>query len=141
MHSCKVTAIYGINIPTPRTIFLRHEDLYCSGGPTTKLKSAYKIDNAGEVRGLKVVDGIGYETVEVAQRRPDTGEIVKLSGDGTVPYYSLRAPAMWHQAATCEVMSHEVLECALTVIESEVSIHELPGCDHPGHHTMPCTMP
>ena len=40
--------------------------------------------HAGDVDGLIVVNGVGYETELVAQIQQDTGKQVYLSGDGTV---------------------------------------------------------
>ena len=42
------------------------------------------LSHAGDVDGLIVVNGLGYETELVAQIQPDTGKQVHLSGDGTV---------------------------------------------------------
>ena len=42
------------------------------------------LSHAGDVDGLIVVNGVGYETELVAQIQQDTGQQVYRSGDGTV---------------------------------------------------------
>lgn len=61
-----------------------------------------------------MVGGIGYEVPDVQQTREDTKEVVYRSGDGTVPYHSIRVPGTWH-SDTCNV-----------------KLIELPGCGHRG---------
>jgi len=113
----KVTAIYGVNVITPRCIFVKHRKNKFDGGVTKKVQSRFELDDEGDVNGLRVIDGIGYETTFVAQRRPDNGEVVYLSGDGTVNYQSLRFAKTWDSA------------------DCHVSVFELPGCDHRGVST------
>jgi len=72
------------------------------------------LDSDGDVDGLLVINGVGYETHAVPQKRPDSGESVYLSGDGTVNYQSLRWPKTWQSK------------------ECQVACFELPGCDHRG---------
>jgi len=62
----------------------------------------------------QVVQGIGYETYETLQLNRESGVAVSKSGDGTVPYQSLRQPAAWAKDGI------------------DVEIHEIPGCDHLG---------
>ena len=109
-----VTAIYGVNIETPRCIFLRHRPDHYDGGRIGKVQGRMMLDTDGDVDGLRVIDGIGYETHTGIQYRPDSGEQVHLSGDGTVNYQSLRWPKTW-DSETCHV-----------------TCFELPGCDHRG---------
>ena len=79
-----VTAMYGINLPTPRTVFLKHQEVKVVGGEQIKeLVVGLQLDQEGDVEGLVCVDGIGYETEDVAQIRPDSGEQKFVSGDGT----------------------------------------------------------
>ena len=109
----KVTCMYGVNMPTLRTIFLKHRDAHVTGGAIDAVSSMLQLDKSGDVDGLVVHDGQGFETSGVPQVQPDTGKQVFLSGDGTVNYQSLRHAATWKD--TCDV-----------------SIFELPGCDHRG---------
>jgi len=114
-----VTAVYGVNLETPRTLFVRHRHLYKSGGMEPQVESRFQLDYDGDVDGLRVIDGIGYETQYVPQICPDdpSGDRVYASGDGTVNYQSLRWPMTW-QSERCQV-----------------NLHELPGCDHRGVST------
>ena len=63
----KVTLIYGINLPTLRTIFLKHRDAHVTGGVTNAIQSQMKLDSSGEIDGLVVYDGQGFETSSVPQ--------------------------------------------------------------------------
>jgi len=114
----KVTAIYGINQVTPRCVFVRHRDMHGTGGETPDLKPPIVLDPEGDVDGMLVIGGVGYETQALPQLRPDDGKEVLLSGDGTVNYQSLRHAATWKNAC-------------------DVSIYELPGCDHRGASSDP----
>ena len=58
----KCTAIYGVNMRTPRTMFLKHPAVTFSGGKAQKLKPSFEFDKDGDVDGLLVIDGVGYET-------------------------------------------------------------------------------
>lgn len=109
----RVTAIYGVNVRTLRTIFLRHRDAHVTGGIAEKLEAVLQLDTEGDVDGLLCYDGQGFETESVPQIQQDTQEQVFLSGDGTVNYQSLRHCAMWE--GSCDVQ-----------------IFELPDCDHRG---------
>ena len=110
----KVTAIYGINLPTIRTIFLRHRPVHVSGGAVDVVQSPLVLDDQGNSDGLLDYNGQGHEISAGAQLRPDTGEQVFCSGDGTVNYYSLRHAATWNSD-----------NCTVEMIE-------LPGCNHRG---------
>ena len=41
--------------------------MHQAGGTVNALKAAFELDHACNVDGLKVIDGIGWETPEVAQ--------------------------------------------------------------------------
>jgi len=109
----KVTAIYGVNQLTPRCVFVKHHDMYITGGMQDGLKPPITLDDDADFEGLKVIGGVGFETHDLLQKRPDSGEEVYLSGDGTVNYQSLRWAGTWRN-------------------QCEVEIYELPGCDHRG---------
>ena len=103
----KVTAIYGINLNTERCTFVKHKNPhYASLGVYEE--PACEIDIEGDVHGLKVVKGVGYETEDLEQLLPYKGNdssregvFARRSGDKTVNYQSLRWPATWEE--TCEV--------------------------------------
>ena len=104
----------GVNVPTLRTVFLKHRDEYVTGGKIDKCEPALQLNTEGDVDGLICYDGQGFETPQVQQVQPDTGKQVFLSGDGTVNYQSLRHAATWKSSAC------------------DVKCFELPGCDHRG---------
>ena len=79
-----MTAIYGINVATPRAIFLKHRRVVLHGGLVNAVQSPFEIDVEGEIDGLLVRGGVAYEVPSAPQRRPDNDEPVFLSGDGTV---------------------------------------------------------
>ena len=105
-----VTAFYGVNVPTVRTWFLRHRAVYHAGGRQDRLYSPFELDSLGNTDGVRTLHGRGFETNEVQQVRPDTNEPFYRSGDGTVPYQSLRVAATW-QSESCNA-----------------AVFELPGC-------------
>lgn len=109
----KVTAIYGVNVRTLRTIFLRHRDAHVTGGSVDDLEAVLQLDSEADIDGLLCYDGHGFETDGVPQIQPDTHNQVYLSGDGTVNYQSLRYCATWKDRC-------------------DVKVFELPGCDHRG---------
>ena len=82
----KVTCCYGVNIDTPRSIFVKHRKVFVSGSGEgqTEMQSPFVIDTTGNVDGLKTVDGIAFETAQSVQFRPDDDKKVWVSGDGTV---------------------------------------------------------
>ena len=71
-------------------MFLKHRGNQTTGGLQQKLQSAFELDVEGDIDGLINYNGLGFETSRVTQTRPDTGESVCISGDGTVNYQSLR---------------------------------------------------
>ena len=79
-----ITAIYGINRRTCRCMFLKRRPVHHTGGTVKQLQAKFELDPLGDVDGLNVVNGIGWETDLVYQMQQDTGKQVRLSGDGTV---------------------------------------------------------
>ena len=87
----KVTCCYGVNIDTPRSIFVKHRKVFVSdsGEGLKEMQSPFVLDTIGNVDGLKTIDGVAFETAQSVQFRPDddnSGKLEKVwvSGDGTV---------------------------------------------------------
>ena len=78
------TAIYGVNMKTCRCMFLKRRPVHHTGGTVSQLQAKFELDPLGDVDGLNVINGVGWETELVHQIQPDTGDLVRLSGDGTV---------------------------------------------------------
>jgi len=117
----RTTAIYGVNMPTVRTIVMKHNQTYTMGGKMSEIENSVivekenpALDGAGEGSLKKTLkldwnDGVGMETKETPMVPPDKdkqkmykeepGKIAQLttprSGDGTVGYWSLRWCATW----------------------------------------------
>ena len=71
-------------------MFLKRRPVYHTGGAVDQLQPIFELDHLGDVDGLKVIDGIGWETDVVPQVQQDTGKMVFLSGDGTVSLHGQR---------------------------------------------------
>lgn len=107
IHTIK--AIYGINLPTEvGTVYVRR-----AGNIVRLGRSAFKVDKkaclskADAKNGYTISDGIIQETKKTRQVSKQC-----VSGDGTVPYYSLSHVKTWG-SDTCKV-----------------DITELPGAEH-----------
>lgn len=77
-----MTAIYGVGTRTPRALFLRHRRVVHRGGTNDKIESAFVMDTDGDVNGLLVANGVGYEERRVVQADPGSRNPVSTSGDG-----------------------------------------------------------
>ena len=65
-------------------MFLKRRPVHHTGGTVNQLQAKFELDPLGDVDGLNVVNGVGWETELVHQMQQDTGKQVRLSGDGTV---------------------------------------------------------
>ena len=65
-------------------MFLKRRPVHHTGGTVSQLQAKFELDPLGDVDGLNVINGVGWETELVHQLQPDTGDLVRLSGDGTV---------------------------------------------------------
>eukprot|EP00124_Ichthyophonus_hoferi_P004326 Ihof_evm2s462 gene=Ihof_evmTU2s462 len=83
--------IYGVNVKTEVAYGWRVRT-QCSNN---QVYMRYKLDKKITLADYSSSEGIIYETEKTPQKRLDTGEQVTSSGDGTVPYQSLRFPGTW----------------------------------------------
>ena len=113
----RVVAVYGVNTPTAVQYAFKHKHMHALRAPgVLPWEPSTSLDG---VSG----DGVVYESEGCGRLalRVDTGERVATSGDGVVPYLSLRHAASWHGAR------------ALGARElCNVQVLELPGASHDG---------
>jgi hypothetical protein len=111
----RVVAVYGVNTPTAVQYAFKHKHMHALRTPgVLPWEPSTSLDG---VSG----DGVVYESEACGRLalRVDTGERVATSGDGVVPYLSLRHAASWHGAR------------ALGARElCNVQVLELPGASH-----------
>ena len=89
----RIHAIYGINLPTEISSVYRRKDTYFTG---SNLKNLYKLDSKAMLwdkkAGYVVKDGILMETSKTPQAVANGRQV---SGDGTVPFWSLQHCQTW----------------------------------------------
>jgi len=105
----RIHAIYGVNLPTEIGCAYTRQDTCISDG---KLQSFYVPDKNAmicENSGYTISDGLIMETAETKQKA--WGDI-QVSGDGTVPYWSLAHSKTWNSE------------------ERLVTVQELDGAQH-----------
>ena len=105
----RVHSIYGINLPTEMAGVYKRKDTCLSND---RLRNLYRLDSKATVdptSGYTVKGGLMFETKHTKQAVAG-GRCV--SGDGTVPYWSLQHAKSW-QGPSCDV-----------------SVVELEGADH-----------
>ena len=101
----RVHAIYGINLPTEVGAIYKRKDTCLSDD---RIKNLYKLDTGAELAsrcpqndGYIVKNGILLETKNTKQPE-EKGSERQVSGDGTVPYWSLQHVKTW-QGPFCDV--------------------------------------
>ena len=95
----RVHAIYGINLPTEMAGVYERKDTCLSND---RLRNLYKLDSKATVdqaSGYTVKGGLMFETKHTKQTVAGGR---RVSGDGTVPYWSLQHAKSW-QGPSCEV--------------------------------------
>ena len=98
----RVHAIYGINLPTEVGAIYKRKDTCLSDG---QLKNLYRLDAFAELapdsrkEGYITKNGILLETKQTKQPMEENRAV---SGDGTVPYWSLQHVKTW-QGPSCDV--------------------------------------
>jgi hypothetical protein len=95
----RVHAIYGINLPTEMAGVYERKDTCLS---SDRLRNLYKLDSKATVdraSGYTVKGGVMFETKHTKQTVAGGR---RVSGDGTVPYWSLQHAKSW-QGPSCEV--------------------------------------
>ena len=92
----RIHAIYGINLPTETGSIYKRKDTYFSD---SKLKNLYNLDSKAMLCdkkcGYVVKGGILMETNQTPQAVADGRQV---SGDGTVPFWSLQHCKSWKAA-------------------------------------------
>ena len=89
----RIHAIYGVNLPTEVGCVYSRQDICLSD---TLLQSLYAPDKKaiiGKNTGYRISGGLIMETHKTKQKA--SGDI-EISGDGTVPYWSLAHSKTWH---------------------------------------------
>ena len=120
----KIHAIYGVNLPTEIGSIYKRKDTYFSG---SNLKNLYKLDskailaeNHKHNHGYVVKGGILMETKKTPQAVAGGR---KVSGDGTVPYWSLQHCKTWASAQR-EVTVVEIDKAEHREILADARFHE-----------------
>jgi len=108
----KVTAVYGINIPTQVSTVCCRRPISRSGSGST-VSTEFILDKSSCLAGLQRSgyvndEGKIMETNETLQRDLLTGEDIHRSGDGSVPYYSLQQCQFWKKDGSCDVHIEEI---------------------------------
>jgi hypothetical protein len=95
----RVHSIYGINLPTEMAGIYKRKDNCLSND---RLRNLYKLDSKATVdlaSGYTVKGGLMFETKDTKQTVAGGR---RVSGDGTVPFWSLQHAKSW-QGPSCEV--------------------------------------
>jgi len=140
----RVLSVYGVGRETERHAFYKRSPCISS---TDGDHMALRPDHEATMDNFVTKDGVAFETKDTPQLRCDTGDVVYTSGDGTVPYNSLRWPATWNRSRLWRkqrrIMLNSGLDClfdnsspyAAPVSPDEeeaceVDSIEFPGLDH-----------
>lgn len=107
----KVTAVYGINLPTQVSSVCCRRPISRTGPGTNSTE--FIMDQSSCLKelgssGYVIDDGQIKETSETPQKDLLTGEDIHKSGDGTVPYYSLQQCQVWKKDGPCDVHIEEI---------------------------------
>jgi len=126
----RVKAIYGTNLPTEvGAVYRRGKDFV---DDKRKVRNVFVLDTNAELvdeTGRYVCeDGIIKETSITAgngnsSKRNDGG--TRVSGDGTVPYWSLRHSKEWGKDGSCHVEVHELDRADHREILADERFHDL----------------
>jgi len=111
----RIHALYGTNLATETGAVYRRADIYTS--PSTPLQSLYVLDKDAKnnaAGGSHVVDK------GILKEKSASGAV---SGDGTVPYWSLKHVETW-KSATCNVTIEELSKAEHREILADARFHE-----------------
>jgi len=135
-----VLNLYGTGLQTERHALYKRRDFIC----TTDGENAINLepDDEAAMADFLTHKGIAYETSSTEQLQIDTGRKVRNSGDGTVPYTSLRWPSTWNRSSTWRQQRRVLINHHLRGTsfcdgsDNEVGCHvgtvEIPGLEHRG---------
>lgn len=108
-----VVAIYGVNLPTEVSCAYRRNPLVRIATTGDRALAQFFLLDKGAALTTQggaayvVEDGVISETRNTPQHVIGEAHARKISGDGTVPYWSLQHCRAWHSAA-CDVTVHEI---------------------------------
>ena len=117
----RIHAIYGTNLPTETGAVYRKVDSFVA--PGAPLQSLYALDTRAKTKhpGHHVVDhGL---LIEKPVKAKEVDGINHCSGDGTVPYWSLKHVETW-RSATCHVTVQELPRAEHREILADSRFHE-----------------
>lgn len=129
----RVYAVYGINLPTEVGGVYRRRSVLAEGGH--RVEKLHELDDAARLKsngddnaqgggeGLSVKDGVILENPYRSKREEDFGQVIK-SGDGTVPYWSMRHCKRW-QGPKCQVEVVEIDKADHREILADVRFHKV----------------
>ena len=110
----RVVAIYGINLPTEVSCtYRRNASVRVGAAEDAALAQFFLLDEGaaltreGRSAAYVLEDGVVSETKNTPQEIIGESHARKVSGDGTVPYWSLQHCRAW-RSATCDVTVHEI---------------------------------
>jgi hypothetical protein len=103
----RIHAIYGINLPTEVGVIYKRQDTCRSGNTLQSLYSPDKNAQVDAATGYKISGGILLETNKTKQKCDKNRQV---SGDGTVPYWSLQHCKTWK--STTRLVTVQELENA-----------------------------
>lgn len=132
----KVTAIYGINVPTEVSgVYQQNKcvKLSCLTKKDMCVKQLHVLDKSATLKGL---DGYSNEGGIIRETKNTTQPIIgsdgnfktaKISGDGTVPYWSLSHVKTWQGKGVkkCEVTVHEIDGVEHRAVLNEAKFHKI----------------
>jgi hypothetical protein len=116
----RVHAIYGINLPTEMAGVYERQDTCLSND---RLRNLYQLDTQATVdraSGYTVKGGLMFETKHTLQTVAGGR---RVSGDGTVPYWSLQHPKSW-EGPSCEVSVVELEGAGHREILADARFHK-----------------
>jgi len=125
-----VKAIYGINLPTEVGAVYKHSSIVLS---RQKIQSRFELDIEAKpnTKNYKISKGIILEHKATPQvihhpkhsKNVSSTEVLRCSGDGTVPYWSLQHCRTWQ--GLCDVTIHELEGAEHREILADVRFHDI----------------
>lgn len=127
----RVTAIYGVNLPTEVGAIYRRANILKE---CHKIQKLHILDTTAKLKkgasNYKITSGIILETKDTPQNiyhgpttKQQFSEVVHRSGDGTVPYWSLQHCRTWE--GSCNVIVHELEGSEHREILADARFHKI----------------
>lgn len=124
----RIMAIYGINVPTEIGGVYRRNDGVEDMTVENSIRTRFSIDKEAELPptcDYSIENGVVVETHKTPQICQSDGSVIRCSGDGTVPYFSLQQPKAWAGLGRCAVTVHELEGCKHRDILSDKRFYKL----------------